>query len=78
MKANVTTATDRRTLLFLWLIPMVFVVQPEYYCFIGGQSKDGVEHRARKLCGVPYGFMNGRREGVRGENSGSAEGISVF
>jgi hypothetical protein len=52
--------------------------QAEYYWFTGGQFKDGVEHRARKLGGVPYGFMNGRREGVRGGSSGSEGVIRSF
>lgn len=53
-------------------------VQPEYYCFPGGQSKDGVERRARKLGGVPYGFMTGQRESVRCGSSGSEEVIKFF
>ncbi len=57
---------------------MASEAQAEYYCFPGGQFKDGVGHRARVLSGVPYGFMTGRREGVRGESSGSEGVIRSF
>jgi hypothetical protein len=56
---------------------MASVAQPEYYYFLGGQSKDGAGATAFKSNDALLGFMNGRREGVRGGSSGS-EGVIRF